>query len=193
MILLNCVRNKRSSDRRPLAPSNASSLTYDTVPVDLHTTREKREPAVEGDSAKGNEKIVESEGKQVSIPVYEVQYEPVEIKDGQSTADAEKGTSKELQSKLEIKENTMCSHHSYAVIEEDKRDALQEASSNSFPTSHKNEEWKDQEVEQGSTGDISSGRGEKPWRKRIVGSGYENVLSPDVSHFVIIPIYHPGN
>ena len=103
MIYLNV---RKTSDKRPLTTSNASTLTYDTVPVDLCTIKEIRE-LVGGDAAEGNDYGMETKDE------------------GQ-------------------------------------------------------EEINTQQLEQSSTYHTKLGGGDNPWRKRIHGTSYENVLSPDV-------------
>ena len=93
------VRNTRTSDKRPLTTSSGSTLTYDTVPVDLCTVKETREPNG-GDTASENHSEMETEGKQISKDStsahYEtLQHEQLEIKNG-CTMDKDKGKSFEF-------------------------------------------------------------------------------------------------
>ena len=119
-----------------------------------------REP-IGGDTAcSGNNYVMETEDKQiskVSMSVYEtLQHEQLEIRNGLSQS----------------------------PVDEDKGKSFE------FDPTQGQEETNTQQLEQsgidhtGLSG--ASTGGDKPWRKRIHGGSYENVLSPDVRQLLLL-------
>ena len=189
------VHYRRRSDKRPLAPSNASTLTYDTVPVDTDH-KEATTPQVQ-ENAKGNQCELEAPNKQQSTeatPIYEIQYEPVEINNGLCVIPEEGERLNDVeQCKLgttETNSGTISSHHSYEIVK-DRRDAILEASSESLLDNQHEIGMDDRVLQQGgitkSADSEGANGGATTAKKNFRGTKnimYENVtisMSPDVS------------
>ena len=147
-------------------------MTYETVNI------------FDSEETKSNQYESDIVGKQISddsVPVYEMQYEPVDMRDG------DKGTAQSSTVRTkEMKNDTIC-NHSYEVIREKCDTILEESTDGSIIADQQDQKWKvnvtDKRLQQCST-DVGMYEGDRPQRKR---ASYENVLSFDVSCYDFIP------
>ena len=157
-------------------------MTYETVPVSVLSSEQL--PVCGERTMKGNHYESEMDSTQISnvpIPVFEVQYEHVDKRDGQRE---DKGITQYTGvPTTEMKNDTICSNHSYEIIRDKCDTILEESTEGSFLASQQDQEWRvdvtDKHLQQ-DRADVRMHEGEGPPKKRPRGSSYENVLSFDV-------------
>ena len=180
---------RRRSDKRPLAPSTASTLVYETVPGEQDPNCKKTAKPQDGENMEEHNYEQDMPNKQQSAkdtPVYEIQYKPVKIEEGLCMIQ-EEGEDIDNTEQCKLRDTgesngTMGSHHSYEIIK-DRQGAILESTESSLGNKQARD-VDDGHVQQGGgVPSIEARRGAKKKQHGAKNVMYENVtiaLSPDV-------------
>ena len=158
------------SDKRPFAQGSVSYETVASYPRSGRSSEKSR--------AKDRDVTTDEDRNKTSkegVPVYEVQYERVKHGDEETSQEQSRSTGA---GHTDGSSDTICSHHSYDTVLSNGRDKVLEASTESATD---DEGLRESHVEQEQIEGDGEAPLEAPAKKRVQTSGYENILSFDVS------------